>query len=228
MKKSRLLAYSLVLVISSFSFSGCLSSKSLTKTVKSVISDDCKTIKPVTVGNIILKTDGLLKSDSAVTVEKVSSFFIPAILVWGWENKLKCQINDNYFVNVLVDEINRQNDEFQLGKFLADRHLEINIESVPSVFEYEDNGFYYFAFFAYGYSSYEGIDPKDQRFQVSYRILVGETELKKGVFTKYYNAPFKDGWASGSGLAKKYMKEVVNAYDNDCEQCISEILDELY
>jgi len=228
MKKSRVLAYSFVLVISSCLFVGCMSPKSLATSVKSVVFDDFKAIKPLNIGNIVLNTDGLQKIDSAVAVERVRSYFIPAIFIWGWENTLKCQINDNYFVNVLVDEINRQNDEFQFGKYLADRHLEITIESVPSVFEYSDRGFYYFAFVAYGYSSYEGIQPDNQKFQVSYRILDGEKELKKSVFTKYYNAPFRDQWLSGAPLANKYVKEVTQAYDEDCGHLVSGILDELY
>lgn len=228
MKKSRIFGYCFVLIISSWFFAGCMSPKSLTTSVKSVVLDQFTTVKPLNVSKIVLKTDGLKKTDSLVNVEKVRSYFIPAVIFWGWENTLKCQINDNYFVNVLIDEINRQNDEFQFGKYLADRRLEITVESVPSVFEYSARGFFYFVLVAYGYSTYEGIRPDNQKFQVSYRILDGEKELKKSVFTKYYDSPFRDSWLSGAPLANKYAKEVTQAYDLDCEHFVSEVFNELY
>ena len=224
----RNVVYFLVIGFASILFTSCLSVKSVTASIKNEVSVNLKPEKVVDFQNIILKTDNLPKMDSAAVVTKVESYFIPAILFWSWQNKLKCQLNTNYFVNILSDEIVRQQEEFQLNNLLINRKLEINIESVPTTFFYDNQGFFYFVLVAYGYSTYEGIQPTNQKFQLSYRLLEGDKVLKSETFVQNYNAAFTDKWVGNLPLIKKYMAELNKNYEKDCETFVSKIVEGLY
>ena len=45
--------------------------------------------------NISFDFSKLQVLDNSVEAEKSKSFFIPAILYWGWENTIQCKINPN-------------------------------------------------------------------------------------------------------------------------------------
>ena len=86
-----------ILLVSVVIFSSCLSSKTLTNSIKSNIGKELADVKKIDASNIILKTVALTKMDSLVTVDKNKSYFIPAIVFWVWENSLNCKLNNQIY-----------------------------------------------------------------------------------------------------------------------------------
>jgi hypothetical protein len=216
-----------ILLVSVVIFSSCLSSKTLTNSIKSNIGKELADVKKIDASNIILKTVALTKMDSLVTVDKNKSYFIPAIVFWVWENSLNCKLNNQIYTNTFIDILNYKIAEFQLSKQLGNKVLEIDITNIPSAFSYTKKGFFYFIFYAYGYSFYEGIQPDGQTFEIRYRILEDNFEIKNKTFKKFYDAPYKDGWAGSSNLVNKYIQSLNANFENDCNEFLSEIIDNL-
>jgi len=216
-----------ILLIFVFILSSCLGPKALTNSIKANIGKELADVKKIDASNIILKTEALTKMDSLVTVDKNKSYFIPAIVFWAWENSLDCKLNNQIYTNTFIDILNYKIGEFQLSKHLGNKVLEINIEKIPSEFKYLNKGFFYFIVYAYGYSFYEGIQPDGQTLEISYRILEDNFEVKNKTFKKFYNAPYKDGWAGSTKLVNKYIQSLNANFENDCNEFVSDVIDNL-
>lgn len=216
-----------VFLISVVIFSSCLGSKALTNSIKATIGKELSDVKKIEASNIILKTDSLTKMDSLVIVDKNKSYFVPAIIFWIWENSLNCKLNNQIYTNTFIDILNYKSQEFQLSKHLGNKVLEITIAKIPSEFKYLNKGFFYFIVYAYGYSFYEGIQPNGQTLEISYRILEDNLEIKNKTFKRFYNAPYKDGWAGSDKLVYKYIQSLNANFENDCNEFVSEIIDNL-
>ena len=113
-----------ILLIFVFILSSCLGPKALTNSIKANIGKELADVKKIDASNIILKTEGLTKMDSLVTVDKNKSYFIPAIVFWMWENSLNCKLNNHIYTNIFIDILNYKIGEFQLSKHLGNKVLE--------------------------------------------------------------------------------------------------------
>lgn len=207
----------------------CLSTTKLSDTVKSKIGTDFLDEKPAVEEFLILKTDKLPVSDSLVLVEKKKSYFIPAIVFWGKENTLSCDINSRYFVKLFTDILDEKAKEFQLQKHLGDRKLEISIDAVPNNFVYTDKFYFIFAFVAYSYSYLEAVFPLNQNLSITYRILQNDgTEMKSGSFTAPTTESRANTINSHGRFIEKYLDEVKIRFEDQTDKMLDNIINELY
>ena len=168
---------------------GCLTTHGLDKMVEHKISKQLITTNLLDTSHFVLKTDHLQSFEAPSSSQIQSSFFIPAIVYWGWENTLKCKVNNHYFINLFTDILNRKMKEAEWKDKLNDKKLEITIDSLPNQFIYSSKGMMIFLFTAYSYSFSKVIQPENQEFRISYRLLQNSKALKQGSFWTKYTRP---------------------------------------
>jgi hypothetical protein len=215
-------------IASALFLSACISVSDFKNTVMTKLGDDVFIERKLDTGNVVIKTEKRHFLDSAVVVDKQASYFIPAIVFWGKENTLGCNINNRYFVNLFSDVFRSTADELLLRKNLVSRRLEIDMETVPSNFVYTDKFFLMFVFVAYSYSYTEAIYPVEQKIKISYRILDGDKEVKSGQYTGIVAQPMNNGLKSHGKFVGDYLDKLKSNFEQQSEKAILQIADDLY
>ena len=73
----------------------------------------------------------------------------------------------------------------------------------------------------------ESIQTDGQTLEMSYRILEDNFEIKSKSFKKFYNIPYTYAWAGSTKLVNKYIQLLNANFENDCNEFLSEIIDNL-
>lgn len=176
-------------LVLSASLTACLSTHELDNVVRNKISNQLTPINLLDSSHWVLKTNSLQETGTPSLSQTTHSFFIPAIVYWGWENTMKCKVNNHYFVNMFAESLNKKTTERFWKEKLKDKKLEISLDSVPNQFVYSSKGMVLFLFSAYSYSFSKGLYPDDQQFKISYRLLENNVVLKQGSFWTKYTKP---------------------------------------
>jgi len=219
--------HNLLLIGATLFLTACMSTHELSNVVKSKLGVYVQMPEKKQVDNVVIKTDKLHFFDSAVVIHKQKSYFIPAIVYWQKVNTLSCDINNRYFVNMFSDVFNDAVSEFQLKKYLGSRRLEINLESVPSNFIYNDK--FYGVFALISFSLYiENIRPIESQIKVTYRILDGDQVVKTGRYTNVVAKPVKNNFSPRSEFVEYYLNDLKSNFEYHSEKAILQIVDDLY
>ena len=219
-----------VFVLLIFILSSCISTKTVQKYMRSslptsadsIVKQDYK-LKDYT----LLLTDSLHKTDSVVDVNKKVSYFIPAIIFWGWNHTLECNVNKKIFVKEFIDVFNEKSKEFTLSKYLGERKLTIEIEKVPSSFIYTNSGAVIFAFIAYSYVFNDYIDPVNQTFRVRYKIVQGDIEMANDVYETRFNEIVANNYSTTEDFIATYVSNRQYYFRHSCEELFDRIMENL-
>ncbi len=217
-----------ILVITAFVLSSCLSTKSLNEIVKNKIINDSYPVKIINNDYLVLKSDKLSTTDSLVSSKILSSYFIPAIIFWGKDNTLQCDISGLYFSNLFAEKLKNIALEVDLERILNDTKLEISLESVPNQFVYSDKFYFLFLLYVYSYNFNKTIYPVDLNYKVSYRLYKDNVQLKSGVFSlANVIPPLQDQWFSSSKMIEKYIESLKLNFENQTDEILNMILDDV-
>jgi outer membrane lipoprotein-sorting protein len=188
--------------------SGCVSTKRYARFTKEKLSEIKQSSQAVFPEYLEIKTDSLNMKDSLVKVEKLKSFFIPAILYWQSEHTLKCEINPKVPVKIFEQEMIRLADSLDLKSKLNGRKIELTLLHTPNSFIYTHKEMVMIFIIAYTVSGIEAIYPENSGLKVSYRITEnGETKKDGIITTPNRNDPIKNMWKSTKRFTWAYLEQ---------------------
>ncbi|MEZ5105011.1 MAG: hypothetical protein R2757_10985 [Draconibacterium sp.] len=123
-------------------------------------------------------------------VHKLKGWFIPLVLVNLWNSQNECIQGKSMFEEdipdflqaSLIEEINRSGNFNYDSLNNSDYQLEISIDEIRTQGPYESKGFFYFAFFVYGYSYADVAGPATSNLAVTYKLKKGDSVLQSNSF----------------------------------------------
>lgn len=153
-----------------------------------------------------IKTDGLIRVDSFISIEKIESEFVPALIYWGWGNTIKCRLDPSIPAKILYSSISEYGDSIKLREKLNGQKLELSVEQIPSEFIYDGSGNILFILVWVIMDHLEEIYPSRQNLEVSYRLLNDNKEIKSGrVVINSNQTPLENIWISRQEFTSNYL-----------------------
>lgn len=142
--------------------------------------------------------------DSTI-VKKEKGWFLPLVLVYVWKAQHNCvqgkmmmeEDLPSFCKNSLLDEMKRSG-RFQVDTLKSSNYvLEVSIDEMKTTGPYVSSGFFYFAFYVYGYSYADNAGPAISTLRVSYKLKKGDQLVH-----------------SNSFFAEKKTEQIVKRYTN--------------
>ncbi|MBB4078522.1 hypothetical protein GGR28_001135 [Lewinella aquimaris] len=163
--------------------------------------------------------------DPATKVRTVKNSFIPAILYWGWNGTLDCDVSPDYSGKVLRNAMQRAADSLNLQQRIGDnRKLEITIDAHPSGFQYTNRGSTVILLVAYSTSSLEAIIPAGGDLHVSYRLVDGDESVATGsALALNADVPVRNVWKS----TKKFTWFYLSQYESELARMATSVMEEI-
>lgn len=161
--------------------SGCLTPKKMDGWIEQY--EGGFTTKLKTSDYITIKTPELPKSDVPSVSQKGKYKLVPALVYWKSERSVISTLNPYIPVVNINSTILQYANTKKLREKLNGQKIELSISKVPSVFTLIDR--YQMIFFVLYYVHWEKIfiSPQRQDLVITYRILNGNVETKKGIIT---------------------------------------------
>lgn len=205
----------------------CSTTKTVTQTANSIIAQ--KVEQPVwSHPNIFVKTDSLSIGTEPVSVKKVRSYFIPAIIYWGGESTMEYSINNQYFVHTFTDVIQQSFTEKQLDIMLEDRILEFSLNAIPNKFIHTSQFGFLFALVAYSYTYLDIAYQEEQCYEIAYRILKDGRCLKeRSVSGKTISEPLRNTSQSTQNFILSYIAALTTDFKEQSMKVIEQIENDL-
>ena len=162
--------------------SSCLGPKKINKWVAQNYSE----VPPVSKkkSDIITINSGTNNmGDKLSETEKKTSNVLPLIFYWQYDYKNTCTLNQQIAINNFTSTVLNYSNK-GLKQKLNDRHLELNIQKMPSAFAVDDKGhIVWIIVYAFSWEKLTVV-PQDKDMIVSYRLLNADnTEFKNGTVT---------------------------------------------
>lgn len=204
--------------------SSCLTPRKMDKWIDSHYAS---TVPSRIKGNdfISIKTKNAGSPNRVSTTEKGVKKFLPALVYYQWQYSVVSTLNPNIpasqFSSALLPYANSKG----LRQKLNGQKVEFTIENAPAVFEFTDKGGMVYLLLYYISWDHIYIDPKKTDLVVSYRVLDGDRETKKGeisivnrdqlISLKMFQSSKKMTW--------RYLDE----YENNVKAMSKELVDKL-
>lgn len=222
-KKCNLRLFPLVLVLL-FSDS-CVSTKRYTSFTKEKVWELQKTSQVTQkLDYLEIRTDSLIVQDSLIKVQKLKSFFIPAIFYWQSEHSLKCELSPKVPVRFFEQEFMRLADSADLKSKLNGQKIELSILQIPNSFVYTHKEKTIIFIVAYIVSSLEAIYPDNKELKIRYRIVENDENKKTGIITiPNTELPIKNVWKS----SKKFTWVYLDKYKKINEKTAKDVFENL-
>ena len=162
--------------------------------------------------------------NNSVESEKVKSFFIPAILYWGWENTIECKISPAIVGQTFKSSFLNCADSLGLFNKLNEQQIEISIEKIPTSFVYTNKGNTMIFIIAYTVSELEAIYPQEQNLVINYKLIKNGQTTKTGkLIATNKDKPIKNIWKS----TKKFTWLYIDKFDNNIKVLTNDIVEQL-
>lgn len=127
----------------------------------------------------VLFNPGVMSDTTKIKREK--GWFLPLVFVYAWNSQNKCSQGKSmieedipsFLKTSLISEINRSGhfNIDTLGK--SDYSIELSIDEIKTEGPYLSSGFFYFAFYVYGYSYSDKAGPAISNLSISYKLKKG-------------------------------------------------------
>lgn len=166
--------------------------------------------------------------DSSTQIVQVKNSFIPAILYWGWNSTIQCDIDDGYTTQLLSASIYKAADSLQLFEKLGDHKLEIHLDRVPGKFYYENKGHTLILLIAYTISTVESITPEPIDLVATYRIVDDQGLKSKGkIVIPNVEEPVGNVWKSTKKFTWSYLDRHFVELENMGWYLVEDIVDRI-
>jgi hypothetical protein len=185
----------------------CLTAKMVDKQVAKQYNDNPKT-QSKKQNELISVTSSLISGNYQVsTTETKTSNVLPLLLYWSWDYKNTCTLNPQIPINNFTKTVLANKG---LRAKLNGQKLELTVEKIPNKFVILDKAHLIFIIYAIGWDNVS-IKAENMDMVVSYRLLNGNEEAKKGIITIPYN---NDKMKLGMFKSwKKATSEYLDQYD---------------
>lgn len=134
--------------------------------------------------NYLSVTASLIFPEGPVSItEKKTSDLLPLLFYWQWDYKNTCTLNPKIPIDHFTSETLAYANKKGLKQKLNGQRVELTVDHIPNVFAIDDKGhLIWVVLYAFGWEALS-IQPENKDMVVSYRILQGNVETKKGLIT---------------------------------------------
>jgi hypothetical protein len=218
MKKIILLVSFFLIILN---LSCAVKSSRLQKIVQEKINETKKS--NVTNLNIEIKINKNIEFVNQCKQEKSS--FIPALLYWGWNSEVICEFSKTTIENEINNIVKSRIAILGLDKSLESKKLIINIDELPTKFKYQEKGDVAILLLAYVIIEKRYFAPELKNFKGNYKIINEENKiiLEKDFVKNTKLLPQADNYKSTKKLSWQY----IDAYNNELDRFVNELLDEI-
>jgi hypothetical protein len=163
--------------------SGCLTPKKLDKVVAGQYSAQM-TQEPKKPREYLTITSGLPFEDDRVSMsESKTTNMLPLLFYWQWDYNNTCKINPRVPINNFKRTVYTYAEK-ELKKKLNGQRVELTIDEIPNTFVIVDKAHLVWIIYAISWDNvYITPVKEDMNMVVSYKILNGDTEIKKGTIS---------------------------------------------
>lgn len=142
------------------------------------------------------------------TFKQVKYSFVPAVLYWGWNSTIECEIDPYTAGKYIKYGIFQSADSLDLRSKLKGRQLVIDLKQVPGNFLYENKGNAIILVVAYTTSAVEAISPYPVNLNVEYQLKEnGEIVAKGSGVVQNEAQPVRNIWKSSKKFTWMYLDE---------------------
>lgn len=187
----------------------------------------------VSIDSVLLNA-ALMNDTTKVT--KLKGWFIPLVVVNIWNSQNECIQGKSMFEeNVptflrtsLIEEINRSGNFNYDSLDNSEYQIEISIDEIKTQGPYESKGFFYFAFFVYGYSYADIAGPAISNLEVTYKLKKGKSVLKSNSFSsEKITEQINKRYTNNKILQQDYAISMVEAVSYNFKNVIELIIADL-
>ncbi len=165
--------------------------------------------------------------DSIVKVEKVRSYFIPAIFFWQSKHELRCDISPELPISIFKNEFYSLAADYNIKGRLGDRSLEIDITEISKGFLYSHNETVVFLLLFYVLTGGETIYPlPNSGLSLKYRVILANEILQEGELSlPERQQPLYNVFKSTKKFTRAYLDEYQRSYQQMARQVFHELLE---
>ena len=169
------------------------------------------------------------KSSPTETIyDQKKKSFVPAILYWGWNSTIDCELDVNTRIDYVKRGIYKGANYRDLQQYLSDGTLEINLKEVPGRFLYEHKGNTIIMIFAFVMNGVEAISPYQIDLVYEYNIKRnGKTEMSGRGRIKNEEQPQRNGASTTKKFTWEYLDEFKKETERMGIEVVSEIIEDL-
>ncbi|MER2997122.1 hypothetical protein [Pontibacter populi] len=150
--------------------------------------------------------------DSAAThntFTKGQNYFVPALVYWGWNSTLNCEIAPYTSALLVRNAIYKAADELQLKQHLGDKKVVINLQQAPGKFVYENKGDVVYLLFVTVSDIKESITPVPVDLQATYELHSPVDQTFKATTTiPNQEQKITNSWSSKKGFTRAHLNSL--------------------
>ena len=172
--------------------------------------------------------------NTPVTEQKGSNYtkviysFIPALVYWGWNSTIACELDPQTTAAYVKRGIYEAADKLDLQNRLAGRQLVIDIERLPGQFLYENKGNTIFLIFAHVTTGEEAISPRPTNLMVRYTLLEDGAVVASGEgLVKNEEQRLRNVWKSTKKFTWLYLDQFEKEANRMGSESVKDILQQL-
>ncbi|MDX5418890.1 MAG: hypothetical protein LPK09_06720 [Hymenobacteraceae bacterium] len=175
----------------------CLTGCVGTKKYATYVDEKLKTVAQETDQHDWLIVQAPASAPKASNYIQLESSFIPAIVYWGWNSTISCEIDPYATTEFVKRGIYQAAQNLEVQQKLAGRQLVIELEKVPGQFMYENKGSTIFLVFAHVTTGEETITPRPTELLVRYKLIENGEVIATGKNMKSnQEQPLRNMWKS--------------------------------
>jgi hypothetical protein len=183
---------------------GCVS----TQKYGAFVDQKTKTEQPQTVQQDWLIVNTPVSEKQGNNFTQIKSSFIPAIVYWGWNSTISCEIDPNTATEYVRRGIYQAAEHMDLQSRLNGRQLVIDIKQLPGQFVYENKGSTVFLVVAHATTYVEAISPMPTNLVVDYKLLENGAVIASGEhFVRNQEEPLRNVWKSTKKFTWLYLDQ---------------------
>jgi len=151
--------------------------------------------------------------------------FIPAIIYWGWNSELSCQLAADTRFEFLKEGIVSAAQKLNLKEKIGDRELEITMDNLPGEFIYNNKGHVIFLFIAYASGGVEMIYSEPYHLTYNYKLTENKiTVLQGNGLLQGQQEPIRNVWKSTKKFTWRYIDEFQLLVNSLSENLVRKII----
>ncbi len=215
----------LTIGILSLILSSCMTTKKYSTFVDTKIKNE--TPKSLIAEDWLIVNTEIMEPNKNIYNQKKNSF-VPAILFWGWNSTIECELDIETRIEFLKQGIYKAADSLNLKQELAGKKLEISIKEAPGKFLYENKGNAIILVIAYSVSAVEAISPYPINLEYEYNINQDGRMVAKGAgYVQNGEQPLRNIWKSTKKFTWLYLDEFKKETDRMGREMIKGIVEKL-
>ena len=210
-----------------FGFAACVPMKDISSSLEEALTPEYVDYSNTKQDFIQVNTNLLDNTDSLIKVTKVKKYFVPALILWAWNQTLNCEINNSYFTNIFTKTLIEKAELYHLQSFMEDKRIEIDIVKVPSQFLYINQGSVLFGGFFYSYNYNNEISTNNQEFKFVFRLIKDDKVLMRETYQYPFQTKIQVQDLAYYDFVFEYMQSLTEDFEFASSDLVQHLIDDL-